>query len=603
MSKIFNLIIFQTILSFILSQGCKENENFCKKCDTLNNLCEKCDNYALVPDKNGGCIGAKKCYIGRNYCDECDEENKICVKCETGYYPDENGACSYINNCEISFNGYCLKCIDDYILIGKSNGFKICKSIYSKDLKNCKFIEEETGFCKTCEYGYYLNNGDKKCLKTENCYESYYGLCSKCNPGYYLDKKEEKCILQENQFYHCQETLDGKTCDKCEENYYFDNLGNCVSTNFCAKSENFKCIECKSNYYLTENGESCSNENNCFSADSESGFCNWCKFNYYLRYSDKKCISYDENIEYKNCKIFLSDNCIECESGYSLSEDNKCSLTQNCSETYKGECKRCSQGYYLGIDKKCTKFKHCLKSNLYYDCIECEEGFHWNIYNHTCEEWGQKFIGCKLLDISGEICSSCKDDYYLNETDNLCYSNLEQNKYYKCARIIGDNCIRCNPHYYFGKEDYKCSKIFNCQKSTNENICEKCEEDYCLDLKKMSCENNKEISDESDKKYFRCVRTNEEGTKCAECQKGFILSENGLCLNEEDCIEKEDNICVYCQNKRYPWRATCLNKIYGCVDTKDENCYRCDDIYDFNTCTECFEGYEVNNEGKCIHKF
>jgi hypothetical protein len=604
MVKIKNYIIYQIVFSFIFCQRCKENQNFCKRCDISNTICEKCESYVFSPDENGGCIGSKRCYIGKNHCDECNDENNLCAKCEVSFYPDENGGCSYVNNCELSYNGKCLKCKTDYILIGEEKGFKICKSLYTSDLKNCHSIDKTTGFCEICEEGYYLNKGDKKCIKTENCYESSYGICSICNSGYYLDKKEDKCFLQENQFIHCKETLNGITCDECENNYYFDSKGNCISANFCDKSENNKCITCKSNYYLTGNGETCSLDKNCFSADKETGICKWCNLNYYLKYSEKKCILNDENSEYINCKIVDEEReeCLECVSGYSLGEDKKCSLTKNCKEIKKGICKKCSDGYYLGLDNKCTNYEHCIYSNFHYECNECEDGYVWNVFNHTCEEWGIKLKGCKILDIGGDICSSCKNNYYLNETDNLCYNNMEQNKYYKCTRVSGNNCMKCLSNYYLGKEDYKCSRIFNCQKSNNENICEKCNENYCLDLNKMSCEYNREISDENDKKYFRCVRTNEESSKCEECQKGLILTEDGICINEEDCLEKEGDVCVYCESKNNPFKSYCLNKIYGCVETKDENCYRCDDIYDFNICTECYDEFEKSDEGKCISK-
>ena len=337
MSKILNNLIVLILLSFTISQGCKENENFCIKCYLSNSLCYKCEYDILTPDENGGCVASKKCKIGNNFCDKCNEDNTLCQSCENCYYPDKNGGCSYINNCEISYNGECLKCVDNFILIGESNSFKLCKSTLSTDLKNCKSIDKTNGLCQSCEEGYYLNKGDKKCSNIENCYESSYGKCKKCNSGYYLNKKDEKCLLQDNQLYHCQETIDGKNCDKCDIDYYLDKGGKCVSTNYCSKSENFKCVECLSNYYLTENGEECSTEKNCFSADKELGYCTSCKSNYYLDLSKKECILNDKDNEFNHCKK-ANDKCIECESGFYLADDNKCTITKNCAEANEGVC-------------------------------------------------------------------------------------------------------------------------------------------------------------------------------------------------------------------------------------------------------------------------
>ena len=177
MEKLFKSIIFQIFYSLILSQKCIENQNFCLKCDKSNSLCLKCKYDILSPNENGGCIGSKQCIAGNNFCDECNENNNLCKTCEIGYIPDENGGCSYTNNCEVSYNGECIKCEIDFVLIGDTDNFKICKYIYSTDLKNCKSIDNSNGLCEICEDGYYLSSGDKQCSRTENCYECRFGKC------------------------------------------------------------------------------------------------------------------------------------------------------------------------------------------------------------------------------------------------------------------------------------------------------------------------------------------------------------------------------------------------------------------------------------------
>ena len=194
------LILFLKI-SLSLSE-CLVNNNHCIKCNPITKLCAKCDKNIYSPDENGGCKYAKKCEIGLNHCDECNENGQLCKKCIEGYFPDENGGCSYTDNCEISYYGKCLKCKENYILIGpkeieeniyKNDVIKICKPINFGDLKNCEVINQITGLCQACKKGYYLNFGDSKCTSTENCYESAYDICTKCNIKYYLDKKDSKC--------------------------------------------------------------------------------------------------------------------------------------------------------------------------------------------------------------------------------------------------------------------------------------------------------------------------------------------------------------------------------------------------------------------------
>ena len=593
MQKSIYFFLFYQILK-VLSQRCLPNENNCKLCDSFNKYCVECNIDILIPDDNGGCIGAKECYLGENYCEKCNEEGNLCNLCEIGYFPDDNGGCSYTNNCELSYKGECLKCKKDYILIGNNSTLKICKSIFNQDLKNCKIINKNNGLCDTCEEGFYLNEGDKRCIKTQNCHNSNYGNCKKCISGYYLDKKENICKIQKNDFVHCLETINGKTCDKYEKNYYFDFDEKCVSTNFCSKSENFECKECISGFYLAED-KSCSKEKNCKSAYRDTGICNWCSDNYYLN-QDNKCIPYsDSTKELKYCKLF-QEKCLKCEENYTFDEDEKCVKTKNCSKSDDGICSLCSKGYYLGNDKKCTNKEHCIYSNSEYVCIECEDNYYWDNYWKTCKFIGNNsiFENCKLS-YNGYQCSSCKNGYYFNNTDNLCYDNNIKNDYYKCAKLYAGICTSCEEGYFFGYMDYKCSKIEFCLKSQDENTCIQCRSNYCLDKKTGNCINNEIINENIN--YYKCIQTNEEGS-CEECITDYNLKE-GLCYNEKDCIEKDGNTCLKCASKNDN-SYSCLNNVFGCVDTKVKNCTLCDNIFDFNNCTKCEEGFELNEEGNCI---
>ena len=131
---IFFIFIFNYIKAFP-TPLCKSGFNNCLACNSLTNLCSKCENENFLPDENGGC--KKKCIVGNNNCLECNVKGNLCIVCDEGYFLDENNGCSYTDNCKISENGECIECNDNFILIGLEESIKICKSLFSEDLKNC----------------------------------------------------------------------------------------------------------------------------------------------------------------------------------------------------------------------------------------------------------------------------------------------------------------------------------------------------------------------------------------------------------------------------------------------------------------------------------
>lgn len=379
---IIEITIFLIQSSLSQSSKCLQGKNFCKKCNIVTDLCIKCQNDLLIPDKKGGCKGAKTCSPGRHYCEECDEEN--CDVCLKGFFPDKNGGCSYTQNCKLSYNGHCLQCEEDYILLGDVNSFKICKYLGSDDYVNCKKINQINGECEACEEGFYLNSGDKKCIETKNCQESIYGKCVLCKTGYYLDIKNKNTCKQitannTKTFNHCIESENGKKCSKCEKDYYYDLANKCVNTNYCNKSdENFLCEECLEDYYLSEDKYSCTDEPKCRNGDRDSGFCTWCIDGYYIDENERKCFSNQEDDDLKHCRAF-KDECLVCETGFEVGKDGKCAGSKYCEKSNKsGRCKQCQEGFYLSEDYRCIRVEHCKKTNQYYSCEECSDGYQLN---------------------------------------------------------------------------------------------------------------------------------------------------------------------------------------------------------------------------------
>ena len=599
------LLIFILIIKINSNPLCVESLNHCFHCNPITNLCSKCSNPDIyIPDKNGGCIGAKKCYTNKNFCIECDENGELCEKCEKNYYPDDNGGCSYSGGCKISYKGECLQCEENYILIGEEDNIKMCKYLSIEIYKNCKNINMTNGICEECKEGYYLSS-ENKCTNVEGCKESIFGSCISCNNSYYYNKKEEKCIQKEgnNDFYFCKQTINGINCDICEDDYYHDSNGLCVPTQYCLESENLRCKECISGYYLSNNYY-CSKSDNCLYVDIFSFICTICKKGYYLDTKDFTCKSNLENNEYKYCLKVSDNECLQCENGYYLGEDQRCSFTKNCLESENGICLICSDNYYLDLYNQCINIENCIYSRIG-ECLECKDNYYYYNLNKTCVEWDENFKNCKTTCSYDDECCECKNNYYINFTDYLCYDNTKEGPFYKCSFTddLGEICDYCEDGYFIGSEDKKCSKIDNCKKSENENKCLECDEHYCLDLKKQMCISNNYLVDENNKIYLNCNITNKEGTKCEQCLDGYEVGKEGYCIDINICEEKnEEDICLKCKDIiNDNGNNYCANKIFGCLEIRFYDCLRCDNLKNLKECTECKEGYTKTNYG-CIKK-
>ena len=78
------------------------------------------------------------------------------------------------------------------------------------------------------------------------------------------------------------------------------------------------------------------------------------------------------------------------------------------------------------------------------------------------------------------------------------------------------------------------------------------------------------------------------------------MNDNGLCIDEIHCEKEIDGICQRCKSFEEDYSYYCLNSLFGCVETFDENCLECNDISDFYSCTKCDDGYHLDENGNCV---
>ena len=390
---------------------------------------------------------------------------------------------------------------------------------------------------------------------------------------------------------------------KCPEGYYYSEDGKCSDTNFCKVTrKDMSCKECIYGYYLTSDRTTCSKDPNCESANKTNGECNSCAANYYLDKQEKKCKDNTQDEKYKLCKVVDNGICIQCDLAYFLADNNKCTITPNCLVSENTLCTKCQEGFYLGLDHRCCSVERCIYSYMG-TCNECEDGYYLDVYNNICVESKDNFINCKKNSYyTPERCDLCKNDFYISYKDYLCYDNTAPGPFYKCeiGDYKGEKCINCIDGYYIGRIDSNCTRIEGCLQSFDENTCLECDEYYCLD-NKGNCSDNYYVIDEDIKYYFRCKNLNEDGTKCETCEKGLNATAEGICFDDIHCELFQDEKCIKCQSDN-PWGYTgyCLNEVFGCIDSFLLHCIRCDDIMNLDICTQCEEGYEIDEIGDCV---
>lgn len=236
----------------------------------------------------------------------------------------------------------------------------------------------------------------------QTCYGPWKDRCLTCRiPGDYRQietKCDSKCP-QIGTFYknstHCEAchnncqkctSQNNSGCLSCNSPYFLNLEGICVSNcplNTYKYSTNRTCLSCDSS-----SCQSCLDELGC--TDCVSGFykiqtpsiCTLCDTSSQLQYIDNEvCEQCQENC--LRCDI---SGCLECKSGYTLENDNSCSLKcdincASCSEI-SSNCTSCaSPSSILKLEASSSTnycFFNCDKNNEYFDsenktgCLSCD---------------------------------------------------------------------------------------------------------------------------------------------------------------------------------------------------------------------------------------
>ena len=365
--------------------------------------CSKCDEFkqCLICDSNKA-----QFYIGVR-------ENDLNPITCNNTNPKEAGLPYYKK--QISDKTYFFKCIDNCIECDEANKCKACAPQYNITKNNDSCLVRIVG-CKD-----YNESSGYNDFSNNNGYKGY-EFCEKCNDteGYFCLNDEKHLCVKINDDPLSYYTSTSGCLVKCESK--FDNCYSCNRTN---------CINCKSGYYLNNEGKCLVGIPHCNTYDLNTNppECIKCEDNYSCLNGNRKIC---ERINDVDLYYLVDDTPAinDCRALCTSKYGEKC---KNCT---KDECKNCYDGYFVYQSENCIlSIKHC--KDHHYDGIE-------------------------------KYCEKCEENYYCIDNKKDECQNIEDTNYY--TKIPGSN----NPTCY-----EKCFKQYP--------FCVKCEETGCTE-----CEENTE---------------------------------------------------------------------------------------------------------------
>ena len=377
-----------------------------------------------------------------------------------------------------------------------------------------------------------------------NC-SSYFpqasGYCAMC----YINPK--KCIIctrscNSDEF----KNVDNCICESCRTKY---------NDSHCSRCNSQRCLQCDQGYYLDNNNK-----------------CTICPKGYYCYQDNSNGINGDGGVSVKK----------PCPKGYAapnegMSSCNPCAKSTN---TIQGSvainegsvnCTLCNNGYYASISSQTTSCNICPKG---YYCpsgkiIECPKGTANNQTGRyticdSCIKSTSAITGTYATSTKQTLCSSCTNGNYASIDKQSSYCNTCPGGYY-CPN---GKIIKCPQGTYSTGGAVSC---IMCPGGTTSNTgassCVSCSS-ACL-----SCYTTSTNCTSCKAGYYK------SGNSCKQCAVGYYSNANATS-------------CIKCASGYYS-----LAGASGCskCSSKFPHCKVCD----YSKCTECEEGYKLNDKGEC----
>lgn len=257
------------------------------------------------------------------------------------------------------------------------------------------------------------------------------------------------------------------TCSVCFRGFSLTTTGFCVINPIsCAvyDNQNLVCLSCLTGYTLTNLG-TCLWLPFCATYNVQTGVCTQC-YPYFTYNSQARQCESDFCIQYNNsnpvtgricnlcqagclydslgaycippgCSTYILSNgtCLACSTGYQLTPNNTCTVT-NC-QTFNADrsCAACISGYTL-VNLICKQFPYqCNQTDSQGNCVQCNTNF--QLTQGQCIA-----VGCSSYSLSTFVCLACFPGYVLN--GQICQLITLPN----CAVMLNStHCSQCKPGY------------------------------------------------------------------------------------------------------------------------------------------------------------
>lgn len=543
-------------------------------------------------DKNTTTICQK---VEVKHCKEL-ETAKTCKTCESDYFLTSDKKCQRfpepaIPNCiKYSSASDCEQCAETHY-VKKNDGNNLDECVLIPTIVECSEYDKTNGFCKTCNEGFWLNE------TLNSCVERNFKTPLNCQT---IDPKADKCKDCKTDF---SKVVDESGC--------FENISNCVGQ---VQAQNIEvgshiCPKCENKFYLENQKCKAGTINNCKTYLENKNACDVCEDDFYINEARDTCTQ--KNID--SCDKYLAGDENKCEICQNLKYPNnsgaECADITNKTDCYKSngkdnDCAECITGKIRTGAGVCTGDRtsaiydsNCAANTSTSDdssCSSCKDGFiNFTALNIkpslTQSEMDAK--NCYKINTNGTDCLQCKDGFW-NDSGN-CTADASPSTTL-CARMKeganeniaspGTNCENCKPNLALFKKSDVCTKGENfilyleCESYDNENqICQKCTSgNYPINTMKPICGKETTASEKSTIQHCSVMNGL---TKCAICNKDFVVSDDGSACEDTKAskVISHNNYDLGLNQKGSLWRddvANCTQ--YTQVNEDEIVCTQCD---------------------------